>query len=80
MLDIKNRLDDGRKNLQVRITFSIRVRHRQHLVDPTSNYGYSDGKAMYGWVIGSTGRYPADEQGQYLAERRMRSIFEIVGT
>lgn len=52
----------------------------KHLVDPTSNYGYSDGKAMYGWVIGSTGRYPADEQGQYLAERRMRSIFEIVGT
>ena len=23
----------------------------KHLVDPTSNYGYSDGKAMYGWVM-----------------------------
>ena len=52
----------------------------KHLVDPASKYGYSDDRAMYGWIIGSTGRYPTNEQGQYFAERRMRSIFEIVRT
>ncbi|EJK76735.1 hypothetical protein THAOC_01485 [Thalassiosira oceanica] len=52
----------------------------KHLVDPASNYGYCDGKDMYGWVIGSKGRCPTHDQGQVFAERRMRSIFEIVAT
>lgn len=57
----------------------------KHLVDITSGYGWSDAQPMYGWVVGSYGLYDnnddkeknEDDCVKCIAERRMRSLFEI---
>ena len=50
----------------------------KHLVDPSSAYGWSDDRPMYGWVVGRCGTYIADEStNNIIAKRRMRSLFQI---
>jgi hypothetical protein len=58
----------------------------KHLVDAASGYGWNDARPMYGWVVGSYGLYDnnddkekkEDDGVEYIAERRMRSLFEIM--
>ena len=55
----------------------------KHLVDVSSRYGWDETKPMYGWIVGSCGLHDgenntSDDCVQYFAERRMRSIFEII--
>lgn len=54
---------------------------KKHLVDNTSGYGWNDTKPMYGWIVGSYGLHEKermeDESVTHIAERRMRSLFEI---
>ena len=69
-------------------TQSIRYTNRQqfeadadkHLVDPSSGYGWSDDRPMYGWVVGRCGTYSKfhNDNTIYIAKRRMRSLFQIV--
>ncbi|KAL7538554.1 hypothetical protein ACHAXR_009542 [Thalassiosira sp. AJA248-18] len=48
----------------------------KHMVDPSSSYGWSDERPMYGWVVGSRGVITDDNEYD-IAERRMRSLFEL---
>lgn len=51
---------------------------RKHLVTSNSGYGWDDKRPIYGWVVGTTGVYNSDDKAsKYIAERRMRSLFEI---
>ncbi|KAL3787611.1 hypothetical protein ACHAWO_005967 [Cyclotella atomus] len=52
----------------------------KHLVQPTSGYGWDDKRPIYGWVVGTCKQYIDSESSgdeKYLAQRRMRSLFEI---
>ena len=57
------------------------VDEAKHLVDSSSGYGWSEDRPMYGWVVGSFGVYNDDsvDSSEYVADRRMRSLFEISG-
>ena len=57
----------------------------KHLVDAASGYGWRDDRPMYGWVVGTRGRYRpgghGDDDGRIeyaTAERRRRSLFELL--
>eukprot|EP00580_Thalassiosira_gravida_P017177 CAMPEP_0201657964 /NCGR_PEP_ID=MMETSP0494-20130426/1023_1 /ASSEMBLY_ACC=CAM_ASM_000839 /TAXON_ID=420259 /ORGANISM="Thalassiosira gravida, Strain GMp14c1" /LENGTH=576 /DNA_ID=CAMNT_0048134889 /DNA_START=8 /DNA_END=1738 /DNA_ORIENTATION=+ len=50
----------------------------KHMVDPSSGYGWSEERPMYGWVVGSFGVHEGDNDGYTTAERRMRSLFELL--
>jgi hypothetical protein len=51
---------------------------RKHLVTSNSGYGWNDERPIYGWVVGTSGVYNSDDKDcKYIAERRMRSLFEI---
>ncbi len=61
---------------------------RKHLVDISSGYGWNEARPVYGWIVGSYGLHGNDygtinsskevDCVDYIAERRMRSLFEIV--
>ena len=53
---------------------------KKHLVDNLSDYGWSDDRPMYGWVVDSCGVYTSndDDDATYdIAERCMRSLFQL---
>ncbi|KAL7479915.1 hypothetical protein ACHAW6_005632 [Cyclotella cf. meneghiniana] len=51
---------------------------RKHLVTSHSGYGWNDKRPIYGWVVGTSGVYDSDDKDcKLIAERRMRSLFEI---
>lgn len=51
----------------------------KHLVPSSSGYAWDDNRPLYGWVVGTCGYFDDDDcNGTYSAERRMRSLFEII--
>lgn len=51
---------------------------QKHLVPAASGYGWDDEKPLYGWVVGTRGRYSNDDDIALFGERRMRSLFELL--
>jgi hypothetical protein len=56
-----------------------------HLVDAASKYGWTQqqqqqlyDRPMYGWVVGERGYYSDDNEEEYVAIRRFRSLFELM--
>jgi hypothetical protein len=55
-----------------------------HLVDATSKYGWIQqqlyDRPLYGWVVGEVGYYNNDDDNdeEYVAIRRFRSLFELI--
>jgi hypothetical protein len=56
-----------------------------HLVDATSKYGWTQqqlyDRSLYGWVVGEVGYYNNendDNDEEYVAVRRFRSLFELM--
>mmetsp|Transcript_7879 Transcript_7879/g.16856 ORF Transcript_7879/g.16856 Transcript_7879/m.16856 type:complete len:199 (-) Transcript_7879:501-1097(-) len=55
----------------------------KHMVHSNSGYGWSDNRPMFGWVVGNFRRYTDDYDefsakcNNCIAERRMRSLFEL---
>jgi len=53
-----------------------------HLVDDASKYGWTQqqlyDRPMYGWVVGERGHYSDDNEEEYVAIRRFRSLFELM--
>jgi mRNA N6-methyladenine demethylase len=52
----------------------------KHLVDRNSGYGWKEGttNVIFGWVVAEQGNYQADHAPVKRAERRMRSLFELM--
>lgn len=53
----------------------------KHLVDPSSGYGWTDARPMYGWAVASRGVYDSEDgdgDDCASAERRRRSLFELL--